>query len=505
VPAVEDPPPAPATEQEEPGFVPVGEIGGRAEAVEARLGEIRTELASAALQERIEGSLPETKAGIASRAAELEDLFSGGYQLGQLQALEAGWLTVDERLAAQERDLAKRATELDTWMGEIGEQQEVWSRTRAEARRASAPQTTLGQVGAVLEALAATGRALEQRRNSVLTLESRVREQRSSVRAALESINAAGRALRATVFVRQEEPVWRVRVVDEVREDFDSVAGVLTKAGAGVTRYASRHADRLLVHALLIAVFLWAIRWARSVPGRRSASLGPPADSATEGRDALAYTWAAALLLGLSLTRALHPEAPVGFRSVVALVALAPWLRVLSGLLPTALRASLYGLAVLLVASFLYQVLAELQFLARLILIAEFAGGLVWLLWLRRPERLHHFPSFLGRNLWFRALDGWLRLSLGAFAVGLAAGLLGYRVLATLISELVIWGAFLGTLFVAAVRIVEALLEAFVDAGRLDRLRMVRTDRELVLKVTRRGLRVLGAWATAPPPFHSGP
>jgi small-conductance mechanosensitive channel len=494
----EDPPAAPTTESPEVVFIPVGEIGGRAEAVEALLREIRTELSATGLEERAEVSLPESKAEIAARATELEDLLSGGYRLNELEALEAGWLALDGRLAEQESELTGRATQLDAWLGEIGKQREVWDRTRAAARRASAPQTTLGQVEATLEALASGNRAVERSRNSALALESRVSEQRRSVQAALERISAAAQAVRASFFVRQEEPVWRVRVVEEIREDLGSAGRVLTDAGTGIARYTSRHPDRLIMHALLIAALLWAVRRAQSVLRREPSSVGAPAESAEAGgtpQGALAYPWAAALLLGLSLTRAFHPEAPVEFRVAVTLVAVPPWLRVLGGLLPAALRASLYGLAALLVGSLLYAILAELKLLARLILMAEFAVGLVWLLWLRRPERLHHFPLLLGRNLWLRALDGWLRLSLGAFAIGLGAGLLGYRLLGALVAELVIWGAFLGTVFLAAVRISEALVEAFVNAGWLDRLRMIGTDRELILGVTRRGLRTLGALA----------
>jgi small-conductance mechanosensitive channel len=491
----EEPPAAPTTETQEPGFIPVGEIGTRAEAVDTLLREIRTELSATGLEERIEGSLPKTKEEIASRTTELEALLSAGYRLAELQALEAGWLALGGGLAEQESELAERATQLDAWLEEIGQQQEIWKRTRVEARRASVPAAVLGKIGTTAEALVSAAEALESRRNALLVLESRVSEQGHSVDAALERIEEAGRALRAAFLVRQEAPIWRVPIVSEIRQDFGGLVQSVTRMSVGVARYSVRHSDRLIVHVLLIAVLLWAVLRARSVTVRR----GPAPDASSESRpaggtsrDALAHPWAAALLLGLSLTRALHPEAPIGFRMAIVLVVLPPWLRVLGGLLPAALRGALFGLAVLVIGSVLYNVLPQLKLLARLLLVAEFGVGLAWLIWLRRPERLLHFPPFLGRNLWIRALDGWMRLSLGAFSVGLFATLLGYRALGVLVMELIVWGAFLGTVFLAAVRIVEALVEAFVSAGGLDRLRMMRTDRALVLRVTRRGLQALG-------------
>ena len=72
-------------------------------------------------------------------------------------------------------------------------------------------------------------------------------------------------------------------------------------------------------------------------------------------------TWAAALLVGLSLTRVLHPEAPTGLRVATGLLVLPPWLYLLRGLLPSALRSALLGVAVLLIVSLAYEVFSGLE------------------------------------------------------------------------------------------------------------------------------------------------
>jgi small-conductance mechanosensitive channel len=189
----------------------------------------------------------------------------------------------------------------------------------------------------------------------------------------------------------------------------------------------------------------------------------------------------------------------MGLRVAVGLLALPPWLYLLRGLIPAALRSALLGVAVLLFVSLAYEVFSGLELLARLVLMTEFALGLGWLLWLRRPDRIRQFSSLLRHAVWLRVVDVWMRLCFGAFLVGFFAALLGYQALGPLVSHLIVWGSFLGTVFLAVVRILEGLVEAFVEAGWLDRLRMVRTDRLLVVGATRRVLRTLAtlAWIYA--------
>ena len=79
---------------------------------------------------------------------------------------------------------------------------------------------------------------------------------------------------------------------------------------------------------------------------------------------------------------------------------------------------------------------------------------------------------------------------------GFLAALLAYERLAGTLTVLTIWGLFAATLFLAAVRIVEALFEAVLEAGYLDRSNMVRRYKAKLLRVTSSILRlaVAGTW-----------
>ena len=75
-------------------------------------------------------------------------------------------------------------------------------------------------------------------------------------------------------------------------------------------------------------------------------------------------------------------------------------------------------------------VVAEVHVLDRLLLLGELAGGLVGVVWLLRPARLHHVPWHEASGPWLRFVGGWLRLAGMALGIGVIATLLGYTSLA---------------------------------------------------------------------------
>jgi small-conductance mechanosensitive channel len=75
--------------------------------------------------------------------------------------------------------------------------------------------------------------------------------------------------------------------------------------------------------------------------------------------------------------------------------------------------------------------------------------------------------------------------------VGFAAVLLGYTNLASLIAFGTIWGSLLGGAWLATARIGEALAEAAVEGRWFDRLRMVRANHTLVVRIVRSGVRAV--------------
>ena len=69
----------------------------------------------------------------------------------------------------------------------------------------------------------------------------------------------------------------------------------------------------------------------------------------------------------------------------------------------------------------------------------------------------------------------WFRYSIPVLGAGMVAVILGYTELTEKIALLMLWGGPIsGTAFIAIVRIVEAILQSYIDTGHFDFLNMIR-------------------------------
>jgi small-conductance mechanosensitive channel len=90
-----------------------------------------------------------------------------------------------------------------------------------------------------------------------------------------------------------------------------------------------------------------------------------------------------------------------------------------------------------------------------------------------------------------------MRYSVPVVGIGILAEIFGYSELADRVIILVIWGPVAGASFIAIVRIIEAILQSYIDAGHFDFLKMIRVNRHPFVTLTRRIIRAFGffAWA----------
>ena len=490
--------PEPAPAEEAPRAIPVAEIVLNADAIEAQLREIAAQVAAGTVEEGLEAELASISAEIESAELRLEQAVSAERAGPEIDALQLVWGRLNGRLTAHTQQLSERARAFDTFRNEIAKATERWRLTRDAARSASAPQAVVDRVVETVRTLLAADSELEAQRNLALDLQARIADKQRSIEPAVERTAALRAQLAASFFVRQHEPVWRGGFhLAGARAELPQVATNLGRMGAEALSYSQLHLGRLALQVLIVLVLGWAFSRARALR-EQPAQVDVPRDrSAEPSTDALRYPWTTALLFGLLLSFYLHPERPQGFQLAFALAALPLWLRVVSSLLPTALRGPALGIAALALAELVRLALAGFDLVFRSLLLLDLAAAFAGVLWLRRPERVRHIPEGLGRGLWFRVLDGWLQLIGVAFGIGLVAAILGYSNLADRIALLAVWGTVLGAAWLAVVRTVEALAESVIEAGRLDFVHMVGAERRRFELGLRRGLRGLGffSWA----------
>jgi small-conductance mechanosensitive channel len=479
----------PSAASASPSSVPISQIGEQSEALIARLEEIQAQRPQQAL-EGVEEELQELQEGVDSATERVEALLARRHSPAELGAQASSWQELRDDFTALQGRIGDEADVLDQRLSEIAGQIEVWRRTLKEARSTRAPVAVVRQVEQALAELASAKKQLGDDLASTLALQNRVREAGSALRPTLQRIEDAEKALAAGLLVRQEEPVWRSIPASETVVALPEAVGVnLSNVWVEFVGYARDRRDRFIVQGLVFLLLGWLLSRTRAGRDRRHPER---ADAAS---DALRHPWAAAFLIAVLMTPFLQPDQVRGFRLVVTPVAMAAWFLVLSAMLAPALRGPLVGLAMLALLELLRLVLTEIPMLGRILLVLELGAGLAGILWLRRPQRLQHFPWRDARGPWFRFLGGWMRLVAPALAGALLAALLGYTNLADRIAIVAIWGTVAGAAWVALVRIAEAVAEQAVDASRLAWLRMIRTSRAAFLRVLRRGLRALGLFA----------
>jgi small-conductance mechanosensitive channel len=467
-------------EEAPPTPVPVGEIAGRAEATEARLAAILADLPGPGLEAEVEALLSEVAADLTVLEQRIDSKLARRPMATELETLSTSWHALDERLASRAWALGERASQLEASLEETRGVGTVWDLTRKAARSASAPKAVLLRVDEVRAGLASTLARVERARNEVLDLQSRVLDRHGPMEPVMARIDDALGDLASSLLVQQDEPFWSLRFgAEDLRRDFGVVATDFVDIGTELADYAERYRERFVFHVVLILALGWILSRARRV----IAEAPPEAGSGRSSGDAVQHPWAAALVIGPLLTAFVHPERVVGLQLFAGVILAPAWVAVLAGILPAALRKALVGLAGLALLEVLQIAGSGSGLPDRGLLTLNLAAASAGFLLVRRRLR----PA----NGWLRLLDGWLLLAGAGSALGLAATLLGYTSLASRIAFTTVWGSMFAGSWLAVARISEALAEAAVDAGWLDRLRMVRANHALVVRISRNGVRVL--------------
>jgi potassium-dependent mechanosensitive channel len=464
--------------------IPIGDIGAEADAAESWAREVESEL-GADLGDRSRELLARTALEISRRRASLETTPSGPAPERALSAERVGWLELDGELAGSQDELERAAEHLERRLNEARELSARWKLTVAKARGAGVPASVLAGAQGVLVRLESVGKRVEQSRNGILDLEDRVRMQRRSVEAAVERVSRLRAELRSRLLERDSPPLWSLRPVDDGRAELHQIGGILDAMATEVRDFAVRERDRLLVQLVLLGFLVWA-----AVRGRPT--LRRISGEAEDADDVLTHPVAAGLLAGLAPARAFNPDAPPAFLALVGVLALGPWLRVLSGVLPRSLQTPLRWLAVLVLLNIGREALYPLPLVARALLILELGLGAAVAASLLRPRAKALFAD-LGGHTWRRALALWLRLALFAFAAGIPTAILGYVELANVVAGALVLGSFIATVLIVVVLVLELLLRALVEGGALDRIHLIRAHHVPLLRGAAWLLRGAGA------------
>jgi small-conductance mechanosensitive channel len=440
-------------------------------------------------------SLEPLKQKIQALAAEIEAQREGDLAHIQaatsrrnLETIAALWSERTGRIAEIDRALASAGSALARDMGELVEMRARWEATREVVAKESGSAVLQSGIRDMLERIDASRFKVEQRIRPVVELERRLSDARDRTGRVAQEIADSERRLRSQLFELDVPPLWSADL--EVEGGYRAALEKNVSGARDLTLdFATRSAQQLLLFAAAGAAFVVAM-----VLLRRSAAAWTEEDphfAAMAGILARPLSGGVLIVLMTGLLFA-FPAAPDLVKAVTALVLLWPLSRLLAlGILP-GLQSSLYGIGAWFAADLARSLLLPHDsLLARVALLAEIAGGIALIRWMRRPEQIAHLGN---AGLMLRAVGQALRLAVPLLLVALVANVAGNLSLAELIVQGILFSLYLTYFAHAALGVLKAAFGALLHTRTAQHSRIVRYHRPLVAD---RGERFLQLVTTA--------
>ena len=425
-----------------------------------------------------------------AQLAQSAKALAAGPSLEELRALESQWQNSGEDLAGAKSALTERVTRYEGQLKRLGELQPKCDK--------GTPRDLLARMEALNAATKKTLSTVLKRRAEMGGLLTKAEEQERQVNSMRERIKQAYPQAMARLFVSESIPLWNVPIWSEsvrlaagfdlARESRSAWAG----QWAALATYARAQASPFFLHALCFAALLAALYWTRQ------RVRGWADDEPRLKRAAQVFEAPIAMALAFSLAAAnwIYPEAPPLLAALGGAAALLPAILLLRRVVDRHLFPVLHAMVVFYAIDQLRKVAAALPILARLLFVAEMAGGALALAWLLRSgqgDALRQEDQRLAK-----VTRAGAHVALGIFCASFLANLLGNVTLGNLLGNAALQSAYLAVVLYAATRIADGLILAGLSAQPLAQLGMVRHHRTLLWRRTHRTFQfaALFLWAT---------
>jgi small-conductance mechanosensitive channel len=495
-PPTEQPPeqPAAASEAQRPQPFAAAEVPQALERANLERTRVEALLEPQADVMAISGELSRTFTALEGMYEDLASANLDQRTLRQLDDSRQSWLVQQSELQRWQATLEARVQALETEKANLSKGREVWRLTRETAAENELPESLVEQLDSMLEQVDGIEDSLDERRNAVLDLQSRIATEGIRLQTGLSRIKAAQERASKNLFSADRGWIWSVGVTEKGVGNLGTQVGAAwRRIASGMDRFVRTYDRRLLVQPLLFAAWLVLLVLLR----RRSGSWDREDPSLKAALHAVRRPVATALLTTLLMTRILYPRAPAVIFELNVLIAMVPVLRVVPGMVWPRLRKQFYGLIGLIGALQVQDLTLEGSFLERLLLLLVNALALGGLAWALRPGGPAADPE-AGR-LWRAALF-FGRLGGFGLAIALVANLIGAVKLAKLLTEGILGSALAALIMLAVVLILDGLLTLFVRSRWMRSLASVRRHGELIrrraLGLVRLGAVVWWGWVT---------
>jgi small-conductance mechanosensitive channel len=480
----EVPPPEPAVQE-----IPLAEVEAEAVRLTETIRKIDATVEARPETAKIEEQLPEIAASIDDLRDTTRSTLRRTATVESLRALEEKWTKPSTDLEAANKTLSSRVEEIGELTGKLDEAEEVWGLTRTRVGEQEATGPILERIGRAIEEIGAARKRANDRRASVLTLQSQVGEQIARINETRAEIDQAMTKARKNLFEPDAPPLWSTAFRARMQRDMEiGLAGALRDDVEAIRGFAVDRRGRLLLH-LLVGLVLIVAMWNVRRKARQRVEAEPGLESALE---VFEHPVATGLLLAILLTLFLYPGIPTAVLRLFGVASVVPLLFLLRVFLPRALIPAVYLIAVLFVTNRGIEVGRELPAMTRIVFVFEMVIATSALVFLLRPGRIAAVAPEIAASAPFRLVGTGLRIALGGFLFALLATLAGYSQLGKLLGLALLRSAMTGLLAYALVSVLYGLLLFAVRSRPLRFLGMVVHHRARIESRSRRVLAWLG-------------
>ncbi|HMV83927.1 MAG TPA: mechanosensitive ion channel [Blastocatellia bacterium] len=449
--------------------IPLLEIATRAEQIKRPLRELAARLSPNSELEPIVGQLNIEEAQLDAQAKQIEERIAATPTLYELRELERDWRMRSQEISRWLEVLTRQAAQAEADLRWINEEQARWAATLNQVSDSDALEAVFERIRTTLAELRRLQPQAEERLNRLLSLQDRVSQLQFLVAQELDHLAAARQRFQSQLLARDNRPLWSAFFAPDTEGQSDSRSFIHELAAARENISAQRSRFLFLV-LLFVAALLLNISLAK-----RLDALTADDDGLRQSASVLKRPVSVALLVTLLVFLWLSPLSASIVNSLVALLLLIPFLRVVRLLVepPAWLRIPFYAVA-LLHLSDQTRFLADIDpLIERLVFLAENLIGIGVIAWMLRPAR---FGQLVASAFALKTLRGALWAMLGLLAIALLANVFGFVTLAKLLGEGTLHSAYYGGLLYGAARVVIIISALLLRTPRVQRSVAVREN-----------------------------
>ena len=458
---------APTKAPESHDTVPLPQIVAETEALTRLLSEIEQRLVPTPAVRgivpeltRLEQEVNEDKIGVQLTIAE-------DPSLTELSALETSWRARLDRYAEWQKELSERIGLLEGDLRLLDTQQSQWQATIDRIAGDAALNEVTDRVRSKIADIQTVRSRITELTNEIVVLQNSISLQEQTVSETLGTITEAKGILQRNLLVPNSPELWKA----------DSGGASVFKASrsrslARFRQFISTRPAAIYLPLVVFAIALFlTISFKRRLPRLAQENLIP------EGCTHLFNRYVSLAMLAALMAAIVVPQMPVMMRNLIALLLLAPLVRLFLPLIRPVWRPLAFGLASMWLVSGLVDALAATDHMRRAGAAAIDAAAIVTFVWLLRRSRRSHVTLSKKAVL---SLMG-VRIALLILFASLVGNLFGYAALSQMLRVGVVFSAYLVVILYTTHRVMIALSSILLRSQLAPSIESVRLHIDQIL------------------------